>query len=158
MYAPGEEPGDYLHLHRSTGKPYGLDGGQDILALGDDHRVTFTDLEAGDYWVTVEGESVPVAVTVPSGALVLERPDIFGYRVRVTRPDKARGPWEEGDVLVEVDGESVAVGDVSDRISLALSKGPARVKVLRQGTEQVLEVPEWLSHVRFEPVAAPLGR
>jgi len=62
-------------------------------------------------------------------------------------------PFESGDIIIAVNGESVAVGDVRDRIDIGAAEGGAQVNVVRRGKEIELIVTERPRYARFTPVA-----
>ncbi|MEM8709879.1 MAG: hypothetical protein AAGG01_02920 [Planctomycetota bacterium] len=149
VYAPAENSGTSLYLNPGEGNSLGRGAS---ARLGKDKRAIFKDMVAGRYQLRISG-SPSVEVEVPSGVLTYERPPTAGFRVTASR-SRDIAPFADGDIVVEVAGESVEVGSVNDRIDLAVAKGKARVVVVRGGEEVELTLKTRPRYARFSPVAS----
>ena len=157
VHAPAEERGRSLEL-TALGPP-----GTPRYKLARHHayvdssgRVTFKNVKAGSFELAPGGTVPSVIVTVPSGVIRYERPQLLGYGLRIQKPGAVTAPFLPEDIVIAVDGNSATIGQFSDRLSLAFADAPAEITVLRDGREQTVELKEWLLDVSFIPVARPL--
>ena len=58
-----------------------------------------------------------------------------------------------GDVITEVNGVSVSVGSLSDRINLAVAEGKATLTVWREEDSVEIVLASELNGVRYDPLS-----
>ncbi|MFT6832547.1 MAG: hypothetical protein ACJAZN_002724 [Planctomycetota bacterium] len=140
VYAPGEAERARFRVRPAPNQPDGSLAGYASANLNAELVAELSGLAAGRYHLTVDssGAVPPIEVTVPSGVVTYERPETMGFRVRKRRTSSEIAPLEVGDVITAVNGKSVSIGSLNDRINLAVAEGKATLSLLRD--EKAIEV------------------
>jgi hypothetical protein len=155
IHAPGEEPGTGFYATAIGSGTESELGGRSYGALGNDHLVTLSKLPPGRYKLSVQaGDVPPIEVTIPSSAIDYERPTTVGYRVSASRKGRDTAPLIPGDIITEVNGESIAVGSISSRVQLAVAEGPTTLTLVRDGDAMELSIETAPKNVRYAPLAS----
>lgn len=155
IHAPGEAPGIGFYATAIGGGTETDLGGRSYGTLGNDHLVTLSKLPPGRYKLSVQaGDVPPIEVTIPSSALDYERPTTAGYRVSASRKGRDTAPLIPGDIITEVNGESIAVGSFSSRVQLAVAEGPTTLTLIRDGETMELSIQSAPKNVHYAPLAS----
>ena len=154
IHAPDESPGTQFRVNSIpvpgtvslSSRAYGR--------LSKDHTVRLTNLAAGRYSLSVDGNGSPsIEVTVPSSAISYERPATVGYRVSKRR-ERAIAPLVVGDIVTAVNGKSIAKGSFSSRLNVAVAEGETTLTLVRDGESMETTITSYPSNAYFRPVAS----
>ncbi len=132
--APELQPGSNLSLAPEEG------GSNYSARLSEDHIALFEDIPHGDYTLTCWGVSGTMDVRVPSSEVQWEPRAPKGMRIQSLASDhplRAAG-LAEGDVLLEIDGEAVAMNTLWSKFyALSVASSSTAAVLYARGSQRL---------------------
>lgn len=135
VHAPGAEVGARVYLTDVDATTSSMFNGWNAK-VGEDHRVTFTDIPAGDYLVRLLAAGFQqMRVTVPSGEVEFVADVLNAFVVESVAPGKlgAAAGLREGDVIVGLNGRDVNSNTFYNRLAVAIESAAVTLTVERGG-------------------------
>ncbi|MEM9378550.1 MAG: PDZ domain-containing protein [Planctomycetota bacterium] len=144
VHAPDLDLGTRIFLAAvgDTSAPAGL-AGRRHGSLGEERRVAFADVPAGDYEVrAVLGDLERMRITVPCGEVEFVPDVVDAYAVVSLEPGKlgARAGLRRGDVVVELAGEPVDGNNFHQRLAVALESAAVPLTIENGGSTRTVTV------------------